>query len=305
LALREALRRQLERLHQAAVAPPSAPERFRERLAVRRARRRLRRVEVASERRPGRTLAPPPLSFGLAPLRQPSIAEERAPAPAVETERAPEAHLHLVQTEQDAIGQRLAAVREQDLAKRRRRRRAAERRRLRAVRKPQPLRRPRARSRTAPGRFRARLAARRRVVPLRRSVPAPHAASQRLPAQDLAAEVEAALERLDAELQQQIYGSEAVQLAHEYLHAAFRHGPVTIMFDAPELGVSTPNAISLVDEQGRSHYAGRHSIATVARALACLERRRPEDVPELELTLKQELERQRALALQRSRGISR
>ena len=73
----------------------------------------------------------------------------------------------------------------------------------------------------------------------------------------------------------------------------------------PSLRVSTPNPIRFVDEQDRSHYAGRHSIATIARALACLERRRPEDVPELELTLEQELKRQRVLALQRSRGISR
>ena len=195
-AERLALRRRLTVLRALAVAPPSVPERFRERLAARRARRRLRRVEAASERGPERTLASSlqTLSFGLAPLRQPSIAEKRAPDPAVETERAPETPL--VQTEQDAIAQRLAAIRDQALDKRRRRRRAASRRRLTVVRKLSPLRRPRVERQRALPPFRARLAARRRVVPLRRPGPAPKAAPQRLPGQDLAAEAEAALDRL-------------------------------------------------------------------------------------------------------------
>ena len=126
-----------------------------------------------------------------------------------------------------------------------------------------------------------------------------------LPAQDLAAEVEGALSRLEAERETEIYGVEAVQLAHEYLQAALQHGPVTITFDNPKLGISTPNAIHLVDEQGRSHYAGRHSIATLARMSACLQQARPKDIPELELTLEQELKRQRALALQRGRDCGR
>ena len=129
-------------------------------------------------------------------------------------------------------------------------------------------------------RFRDRLAARRWVVPLRQ----PEATPQRVPAQDLAAQVEAALERLEAEhhaeVEQRTYGSEAVQLAREYRQTASQHGPITIAFDNPELGVSTLNPITLVDEQVRSHYAGRHSIAPNSA-------------------------RERVLALQRSRGISR
>ena len=271
-AQRLALQRRLTALRPLAVAPPSAPERFRERLAAQRERRRLRRVEVASERGPERTLAslPQTLTFGLAPLRQPSIAEERA--------RAPD--------------------------KRRRQRRAASRRRLAVVRKLSPLRRPGARSHTAPGRFRARLAARRRVFLLRRPVPAPHAAPQHLPAQDLAAEAEAVLNLLEAERQQELYGSEAVQLAGKYWQATAQHGPVKVSFEDPGLGISTVNPIRLVDEQGRSLYAGRHSIATLARMYACLDQR-PEDVPVLERTLKLELAQERARALQRSRGISR
>ena len=261
----------------------------------------LPRVEAASERRPGRTLAPLPqtLSFGLAPLRRPSIAEERAPAPAVETERAPG---DLVQAEQDAIAQRLAALRDEALDKRRRR--AASRRRLTVARKLPPLRRPRVERQRARAPFRARLAARRRVVPLRRPGPAPKAAPQRLPGQDLAAEAEAALDRLGAEQDRDIYGSDAVQLAGEYWQATLQHGPLTVMFDELRLGVSTENPIRLVDEQDRSHYAGRHSIATLARMFACLNQR-PEDIPELELTLEREVKRLRARALERSRGISR
>ena len=38
---------------------------------------------------------------------------------------------------------------------------------------------------------------------------------------------------------------------------------------------------------------------------ACLDRRPPEDVPELELTLERELKRLRDLALERSRGLER
>ena len=277
--------------------PEAAPARFEGSLAVRSQPTPLRppAVEATPEREPQRTLAPLRARSGLAPLRQPVVTAVAKEAPTVATERVPPAHLD--QTEQNAITQRFAAIREKELNKRLRAAERRRRRRLSAVRKLPALRRPAVEASSALVRFRARLVTRRALAVLRQPVPRPEAAPRRLPAQDLAAEVETQLERLEAacraELERQYaarYGPGVVRLACEYTRIEAEHGPSCTLWLTLDPGSDTPNRMQIHDGE-TVHYTGTHTPQTVARALF-LHEGRPLDPPEIlkmELTLTQQL----------------
>ena len=225
------------------------------------------------------------------------------------TERAPPTHLD--QAEREAIARRFAAIRERELDKRRRTAERRRRRRFAAVRKLPPLRRPAVEASSALVRFQARLAARRRQpAPLRQPVPAPEAVPQRPPSQDLAAEVEAGLERLGAEHHAERerqyaahYGADVVQLAREYLRVEVEHGPSGTQWLTLDPGAETPNQMRIHDDK-TIHYTGTHSPATVARALSLCAGQplNSPEIPKMERKLAQTLARQRALQRQRTPG---
>ena len=92
------------------------------------------------------------------------------------------------------------------------------------------------------------------------------------------------------------YGADAVRLAKEFVRLRNEHGELQLAFMAD---TSTAGTLRFVDREGNELYAAPQSVATVARMQALLERRRPEDIPELERDITKTIARERAQALER------
>ena len=103
------------------------------------------------------------------------------------------------------------------------------------------------------------------------------------------------------------YGVEAAALARAIRKIVTAHGQVAYAYTEPNLARGASNVMRIVDTQGKCHYEGRHTLATLALAKTCMQGDppKPDTVLELELTLERALARQRALAMERGLSMGR
>ena len=94
------------------------------------------------------------------------------------------------------------------------------------------------------------------------------------------------------------YGADAIRLVEEFERLKREHGDLGIDLRA---GHGSSVDIAFVDAQGQQCYSGRESVATIAAMRALMEKRRPDEIPEIKRTLEREI----AMELVRSRALRR
>ena len=88
------------------------------------------------------------------------------------------------------------------------------------------------------------------------------------------------------------YGFEAATLARTFRQMARQHRGLTFVCDEAYLSSgASSQLVRIVDERGKRLYAGRHALATVALAQACVEGKPPQASAALERALQNGLER--------------
>ena len=93
------------------------------------------------------------------------------------------------------------------------------------------------------------------------------------------------------------YGADAVRLVEELERLRREHGALRLEID---LGARHGSSVGIafVDAQGNRCYSGHESVATIAAMRALMEKRSPDEVPEIERTLEREI----AMEIERTRA---